>query len=101
MGEGTFADRLKRARGLKGWTQKRLADELGVVQQVISRYEVGQHIPQLGIVKVLADVLGTTVDYLAGTGVAGRVLHCKLSERGMDLLKDYHDFLLSRGYEGV
>ena len=41
MSEAGFAERLKRYRREKGMTQQELADELGVSNKTISRWESG------------------------------------------------------------
>jgi transcriptional regulator with XRE-family HTH domain len=35
-------EQLKQFRKSRGWSQKRLADELGVIQQAISKWEAGK-----------------------------------------------------------
>lgn len=55
---------LKEVRISRGLTQTELADKLGIAQQVISRYERGNFMPQLDNAKIIADALGVTVDEL-------------------------------------
>ena len=45
MSEAGFAERLKRYRREKGMTQQELADELGVSNKTISRWESGGGTP--------------------------------------------------------
>ena len=78
-----FAARMKELRKQKGWTQKELANKVGVSYQLINKYEGALHSPPLDRLILLAEALETSIDYL----VAG------------DLAKDvplYNTQLLSR-----
>lgn len=55
---------LVKAREARGWTQKRLASELGMTDVAVSRWESGDRDPSTDTLLRLADVLGTTVDAL-------------------------------------
>jgi DNA-binding XRE family transcriptional regulator len=46
----------------KGWSQRRLAEAIGVKQPHIARLESGQNEPSLGTVRKLAAALGATVE---------------------------------------
>jgi transcriptional regulator with XRE-family HTH domain len=59
-----FAARIKELRKQKGWTQKELANKVGSNYQSINKYEGGLHTPPLDKLVLLAEVLGTTIDYL-------------------------------------
>lgn len=62
-------DRLKEKRAEAGLTQAELAQKAGVTTRTIQNYEMGERIPSnLGIAQKLADALGTTVEYLLGSG---------------------------------
>jgi len=64
-----FKDRLKEKRSEAGLTQVELAKKVGVTSRTIQNYEMGERIPSnLGIAQKLADALGTTVEYLLGSG---------------------------------
>lgn len=64
-----FKDRLKEKRAEAGLTQAELAQKAGVTTRTIQNYEMGERIPSnLGIAQKLADALGTTVEYLLGSG---------------------------------
>ena len=45
-------------RGARGWTQQRLADELGTTNTAVSRIESGRHAVSLDTLQRLSDVLG-------------------------------------------
>ena len=60
---------LKRLRFLReraGISQKALAEQIGVSQQSINKYENHNIEPDIETLIALADVFGTTVDYLIG-----------------------------------
>lgn len=61
-----FKDRLRMLRKEKGLTQKQLGEMIGVGRTTISEYENGKIVPrQDGLIK-LAEILHTSVDFLAG-----------------------------------
>lgn len=59
--EPAIGTRIKRARERKRWTQKRLADLVGVSQKTIDNWENGRTEPRSSI-GALEDVLGTRLD---------------------------------------
>lgn len=64
-----FKDRLKEKRAEAGLIQAELAQKVGVTTRTIQNYEMGERVPSnLGIAQKLADALGTTVEYLLGSG---------------------------------
>ena len=70
-----FGRRLRAARGVRGWTQERLASESHVPAAMISHFETGtrQRASAANLVK-LASALSVSVDYLLGrTSDAGLV----------------------------
>ena len=64
-----FKDRLKEKRTQVGLTQVELAQKVGVTSRTIQNYELGDRIPSsLSVAQKLADTLGTSVEYLLGSG---------------------------------
>lgn len=63
MNEQEFAQRLRQYRKNKGMTQQELADQLGVSNKTVSRWESGSYHDVTTLV-ALARVLGVTVDEL-------------------------------------
>jgi transcriptional regulator with XRE-family HTH domain len=53
-------ERLRHARSLKGWSQAKLAEEVGTSFEMVSRWERGVTIPTLYFRAHLCDVLGMT-----------------------------------------
>lgn len=58
---GTLIAALRRANGL---TQKQLADQLGVSDKAVSRWERDESLPDLTLLPVIADLFHITVDEL-------------------------------------
>ena len=61
---GVIAD-LRKAKGL---TQNELGERLGVSFQAVSKWERAETLPDTAILLNLADVLGTTVDFILSGG---------------------------------
>ena len=59
-----FGNNLYRLRKLRGWTQQELADQLGVTNRSVSKWETGETLPETGQLLPLADAFGVTVDEL-------------------------------------
>lgn len=56
----------------KGWSQKRLAQELGTSQSHVARIEAGQSDPQISTVRRLCEVLGITIEQFERAFPGGR-----------------------------
>ena len=64
-----FSTRLKEVRKEKGWTQKTVAESLGIGQTTVANYENGTRLPDLDKLKEIGDLFGVSVDYLLGRAV--------------------------------
>ena len=62
----TTGQRIKRLRERKGWTQLELAAALNINNSVLSRIESGQRPVDDELLVRIADLFGTTTDYLVG-----------------------------------
>jgi len=62
----TTGQRIKRLRERKGWTQLELAAALNLNNSVLSRIESGQRPVDDELLVRIADLFGTTTDYLVG-----------------------------------
>jgi transcriptional regulator with XRE-family HTH domain len=51
-------------RKVCGLTQQELAEELGITNKAVSKWETGQGMPDITALPLLADILGVTVDEL-------------------------------------
>ncbi len=61
-----FAKKLKANRKALGFTQESLAAATGIVRSQIAAYEVGKYQPNLANLQRFAEVLGVSLDDLAG-----------------------------------
>lgn len=61
-----LGQRIKQLRKDKTWTQKELANQIGISHAQLNKYESGQNTPPLDKLMMLADVLTTSVDFLLG-----------------------------------
>lgn len=62
----TFGKKLRECREAMGFSQSKLAQELGLHHSIIGRYERDEAKPTIDVVKGMARVLNTTVGYLLG-----------------------------------
>ena len=62
----TFGEQLRKLRDGKGWSQKDLADAIGVTQPAIAKWETGQQIPAFDTVQRLCKALGVRVTAFDG-----------------------------------
>lgn len=61
--EAIFSNKVKSARKLRAWSQQKLADELDVSKNMISKYEKGKSIPSSRILIKLAKTFQLSLDY--------------------------------------
>jgi repressor LexA len=62
----SFSDLLKECRKSKRMSQAELASRLGVTQQAVGKWESSKASPDPATVARIAEILGTTADYLLG-----------------------------------
>ncbi len=60
---GTFISACRKEKGL---TQAQLAEQLGVTNKAVSKWESGNGIPDISLFPVLSELLGVTADELRG-----------------------------------
>ena len=60
----TFGDRIQKLMKEKGYSQKELAQMIGVTESAMSRYIKNEREPKIDIIANFATALGTTTDYL-------------------------------------
>jgi transcriptional regulator with XRE-family HTH domain len=63
----SFGKRLARLRKQAGFSQRALAQEIGISQRMLAYYETRALKPPVQILPTLAEVLGVSVDVLLGT----------------------------------
>ena len=61
-----FPERLKDLRLEKGLSQKQLAEEIGVKQPTIARWERGEQVANIDCAIALAQFFDVSTDYLLG-----------------------------------
>lgn len=59
-----FAERFERLRQDRGYTQQKIAEKLGVTPQAVSKWENGTSLPDVEMVRFIAQLLDCTTDYL-------------------------------------
>ena len=60
----TLGEKLKEARKQASLSQEQLAEKLGVSRSAVAKWETGNGIPDVGNLKVIAQLLNVSVDYL-------------------------------------
>ena len=60
-------ERLANCREALGITKQEAAKRMQMSQPAYLRYESGERTPSIHVTQIMADVLGTSVDYLTGT----------------------------------
>jgi transcriptional regulator with XRE-family HTH domain len=58
--------RLTTLRKSKNWSLQETADQLGIAKSTYAGYESGYRRPSLEAIKFMADLFGTSIDYLLG-----------------------------------
>ena len=81
-----FAENVKSLRKVKEITQERLADQLGVTPQSVSRWELGICYPDLEMLPSIANFFGVTVDFLLSNDPDSKE---KEHEKFCEKLKEY------------
>ena len=61
----TIGTRIQTLRTQKGYTQEYLANQLGISRQAVHKWEKNETLPDTDNLILLAEILGTTVEYIA------------------------------------
>lgn len=85
--------RIKILREKRGIIQEILAAELGITQQMLSKYEKDVTIIKVDILKKLAEYFNVTTDYLLGVSDVKRDLTGQI--RINETLDEYYDMITS------
>lgn len=72
MGKRILPERLKSIREAQGLTQKDLADETGLSQNAICKYENGDYLRESPNFRIIADFFGVSLEWLVGDEFAVR-----------------------------
>lgn len=60
----TLGNKIQKLRKQNGMSQEKLAEELGVTRQAVSKWELDAALPDIGNVVALSQLFGVTTDYL-------------------------------------
>jgi transcriptional regulator with XRE-family HTH domain len=63
---GLRTDRLRATREQRGWSQRELARLCGLGEAQVNKYEKGHTDPSATYLKIMAETLGVSSDYLLG-----------------------------------
>lgn len=84
---GAFISERRKAKGL---TQSRLAEELGITDKAVSKWETGRSMPDLSLFMPLCALLGITLNELfAGERIADERLREKADEVLMEVITNW------------
>ena len=83
--------RIKQLRKKRGITQQRLASELGITQQMLSKYEKDISLIKIDVLKRIAVYFNVTTDYLLGISDVKRDLQKQLKMN--ETLDEYYDLI--------
>ncbi len=60
----TLGEKIKEARKQAGISQEQLAEKMGISRSAVAKWEVNNGMPDIENLKLLANLLGVTIDYL-------------------------------------
>lgn len=103
-GKTEFHRRLRETRLEKGLNQAELAQKTGLQPSAISHFESGRRAPSFDNLRVLADVLGVSTDYLLGRvakpGIGGATAQRlfksaqEVNSRDLEILAEFAETLV-------
>ena len=83
--------RIKQLREKRGLIQERLAAELGITQQLLSKYERDVTLIKVDVLKKMAKYFNVTTDYLLGISDVKRDLQRQMKMN--ETLDEYYDLV--------
>ena len=83
--------RIKELRKKRGLMQQRLASELGIRQQMLSKYERDVTLIKVDVLKKIAKYFNVTTDYLLGVSDVKRDLQRQMIMN--EILDEYYDLV--------
>lgn len=86
--QGISAIRIKDLRLKSSLTQKQLGIQLGVSQQVVSRWEREKLIPSLDMITKMSEFFGVTMDYISGRSNSPNFMY-NLAESEAELVNHF------------
>lgn len=99
MGDN-FNENLRHARENKGYTQKNVAEYIGVAKSTYSLYESGNREPSVQTIKKLADYLSVSADDLLGIDeepltITAHFDGSEFTEEELEKIKEFAAFVKS------
>jgi transcriptional regulator with XRE-family HTH domain len=90
-GMSLLIDRLRDTRELRGYSQRELARICGLGENQIHRYETGKSDPSATHLKLIADKLGVSTDYLLGLSNEphGQLVQSDLDNNELEVVETY------------
>ena len=88
-----FGEFLYALRKEKGMTQAQLAQELGVTNKAVSKWETGEAMPETALLLPISRIFGVSVDEL----LDGKRSHDKADNNGTDKVGDIKRHMFTRG----
>jgi transcriptional regulator with XRE-family HTH domain len=82
-----FGEKITQLKKAKNLSQIALAEATGISRDAISKYERGDAVPSVEYAKRIADVLGVSLDYLAGEEDKEEVLDNEAVKRIKEIQK--------------
>ena len=76
----TTGERIQEARKKKGFTQKELAEKIGVTEQTVGNYETDNRNPNLDTLALIAKALGESLEFLYSGKKTSELLCKELQE---------------------
>ncbi|MCP1103560.1 repressor LexA [Aequitasia blattaphilus] len=70
-----FGTRIKKLRDERGFSQQKMADELGLTKSALNMYERGDRRPNFEILESIADYFNVDTDYLLGRANIRKKVH--------------------------
>lgn len=89
------AEKIKKLRDARGWTQAELARRLGITRNGVNSWEQGLSVPSPACLVELARVFSVSTDYLLGIERLESINVTGLTERDIALLTEIADRLRS------
>ena len=72
MDIGKMGKQISRLRKENGWTQQKLAEQLNVSPQAVSKWECGEAVPNIDILERLSKIFNVTIDFIIKAQEVGK-----------------------------
>lgn len=82
-----LGSRIRELRVMNGWTQKELAQRIGIHKSVISYFELGERFPAYDTLLRIADTFKVSTDFLLKGGEARQISVDALSDEQIMAIK--------------